>query len=64
MVTVSTAIGATHVEAYDMSGTLVHRQRVNGLATTLDVRHWPTGTYLLRIHTPQGTAVKKLVVRR
>ena len=61
---VVSSFGMSMVEAYDMSGTLVHRQKADGLATTLDVRHWPTGTYLLRIHTPQGTAVKKLVVRR
>ena len=61
---VVSSFGMSMVEAYDMSGTLVHRQKADGLATTLDVRHWPTGTYLLRIHTPQGTAVKKLVVRK
>ena len=61
---VVSSFGISMVEAYDMGGTLVHRQKADGLATTLDVRHWPTGTYLLRIHTPQGTAVKKLVVRR
>ena len=61
---VVSSFGMSMVEAYDMSGTLVHRQKADGLATTLDVRRWPTGTYLLRIHTPQGTAVKKLVVRR
>ena len=61
---VVSSFGMSMVEAYDMSGTLVHRQKADGLATTLDVRHWPTGTYLLRIHTPQGTATKKLVVRR
>ena len=61
---VVSSFGMSMVEAYDMSGTLVHRQKADGLAITLDVRHWPTGTYLLRIHTPQGTAVKKLVVRR
>ena len=61
---VVSSFGMSMVEAYDMSGTLVHRQKADVLATTLDVRHWPTGTYLLRIHTPQGTATKKLVVRR
>ena len=61
---VVSSFGMSMVEAYDMSGAIVHRQKADGLATTLDVRHWPTGTYLLRIHTPQGTAVKKLVVRR
>ena len=28
---------------------------------TLDVSSWPSGAYLLRIHTPQGIATKKLL---
>ncbi|MBR4229648.1 MAG: T9SS type A sorting domain-containing protein [Bacteroidales bacterium] len=33
------------------------------LTATIDVREWPSGTYLLRIHTPMGTSVKKLIVK-
>ena len=33
-------------------------------SVTLDVGNLPAGAYLLRIHTPQGVASKKLTVRR
>ncbi|MBR6291671.1 MAG: T9SS type A sorting domain-containing protein [Bacteroidales bacterium] len=54
------------VEAFNMAGEKVHTLRLPDapLTATLDVRRWPSGTYLLRIHTPQGIAVKKLVVRK
>ena len=62
---VVSSFGLTMVEAFNMAGEKVHTLRLPDapLTATLDVRRWPSGTYLLRIHTPQGTAVKKLVVR-
>ncbi len=61
---VVSSFGVTMVEAFNMAGEKVHTLRLpdTPLTATLDVRRWPSGTYLLRIHTPQGTAVKKLVV--
>ena len=61
---VVSSFGLTMVEAFNMAGEKVHTLRLPDapLTATLDVRRWPSGTYLLRIHTPQGTAVKKLVV--
>ena len=35
-----------------------------GMSTILDLTPYPDGTYLLRVHTPMGVAVKKLVVQR
>ena len=63
---VVSSFGLTMVEAFNMAGEKVHTLRLPDapLTATLDVRRWPSGTYLLRIHTPQGTAVKKLVVRK
>ena len=58
-VTIDSPLPTTLVEAYDEKGALM--TSVN--TSTLDVSQWPTGVYTLRIHTPQGTAVKKLVVR-
>ena len=62
---VVSSYGLTEVEVFNMAGEKVHTLRLPDapLTATLDVRRWPSGTYLLRIHTPQGTAVKKLVVR-
>ncbi len=64
MAKVVSSFGLTMVEAFNMAGEKVHTLRLPDapLTATLDVSHWPSGTYLLRIHTPQGTAVKKLVV--
>ena len=53
------------VELLDLDGRILLEQQPSGSSTTtLDTSTIPTGTYLLRIHTPQGTAVKKLVVRK
>ena len=53
------------VELLDLDGRILLEQQPSGTYnTTLDTSTIPTGTYLLLIHTPQGTAVKKLVVRR
>ena len=62
---VVSSFGLTMVEAFNMAGEKVHTLRLPDapLSATLDVRRWPSGTYLLRIHTPQGTAVKKLIVK-
>ena len=63
---VVSSFGISRIEAYNMAGERVHEQRVpdGSLSATLDLRRWPTGAYVLRIHTPQGIATKKLTVRR
>ena len=62
---VVSSFGMTLVEVYNMAGEKVHTLRLPDapLTATLDVGHWPSGAYILRIHTPQGVAVKKLAVR-
>ena len=61
---VVSSFGLTMVEAFNMAGERVCTLRLPDapLTATFDVSRWPTGTYLLRIHTPQGVAVKKLTV--
>ena len=63
---VVSSFGVKRVEAYNMAGEKVHDQRVpdGSLSATLDVRRWPAGAYILRIHTPRGVTAKKLTVRR
>ncbi len=61
---VTSSFGLALIEAYTTDGVLVHRQQADGLAATLDVSTWPSGTYMLRIDTGVGTVTKKLVVRR
>ena len=54
--------GVTLVEAYAENGACTYR--VESPAATIDVSRWTPGTYILRIHTPQGVATRKLVVAR
>jgi hypothetical protein len=61
--------GITKIEAYDLSGTLVatplsKQEGSRHLSFTFNTDTWPTGTYVLRIQTPMGPAVKKLTVAR
>ena len=61
---VVSSFGMSMVEVFDLNGSAVLKRRTEGLYTDIDVSHWPAGTYLVRIHTPQGIATKKLVVSR
>ena len=53
------------LEAFNAAGEKVHELRLPDmpLSATLDVSRWPSGTYILRLHTPQGVASKKLIVK-
>ncbi len=59
------SFGILRVEAFNTAGKRVFDFSLPGkrLSLTLDVSHWPQGAYLLRIHTPMGIAVKKLIKR-
>ena len=63
---VVSSLGLQRVEAYDLSGRKVDDVRVSdgSLSATLDVSQWPSGIYMLRIHTTQGTVSKRLSVTR
>ena len=61
---VVSSFGMSLVEVFDLNGAAVLTRRTEGLYTDIDVSRWPAGTYLVRIHTPQGVATKKLVVSR
>ena len=62
---VVSSFGLTLVEAFNAAGEKVHELRLPDapLTATLDVSRWPSGTYILRLHTPQGVASKKLIVK-
>ena len=60
---VLSSFGIERVDAYTGDGRCILSQEANGLQATLDVRGWASGTYLLRVATPMGTATKKLLVR-
>lgn len=43
-----------------LGGVIATLPQLHNNTFTLDVSSWPSGAYLLRIHTPQGIATKKL----
>ena len=51
------------VEIIDLHGTLQKQGSFNGPTATLDISQLPTGTYIVRVSTNNGTAYKKLVVK-
>ena len=56
--------GEATVIVVDMAGVEVYRREGVRLPLTLGTAAWPTGTYLVRLTTPQGMATKKLTVAR
>ena len=63
-VTVSAEATLLTLELRDLLGRTVLSQQPSANSTTVDVSTLPAGTYILRLHTPQGVATKKLVVSR
>lgn len=63
---VVSSVGMGRVEVFNPAGERVYNVRIPdvSLSTTLDVSRWPAGAYILRIHTPQGIATKKLIVQK
>ena len=62
-VTVASSFRIGEVEVYTLEGRRIIASRVDGISTTLDISQLPTGTYIVRITTNNGTAYKKLVVK-
>ena len=60
---VVSSFGLTRVEAYAADGRKVLDCKVEGFAYTIDIAAWPSGTYMLRVHTPMGVVGRRLVVR-
>ncbi len=62
-VTVASSFRIGDVEVYTLDGRRILASRVDGISTTLDISSLPTGTYIVRVSTNNGTAYKKLVVK-
>ena len=62
-VTVASSFRIGDVEVYTLEGRRILASRVDGISTTLDISSLPTGTYIVRIATNNGTAYKKLIVK-
>ncbi len=62
-VTVASSFSMSRVELFALDGTRLLSQPTQGIMTQIDLTPFPKGTYMLRITTPAGTAIKKLVRR-
>ena len=62
-VTVSATLPIKHVEVYDLAGRMVETHQPSGTTLQLDLKTYPTGTYLVKVTTTNGTTTKKLMVR-
>ena len=61
-VTVLSSYRLSRVVVYDLRGHVVLEHDDAGLATTFDVSTLSRGIYVVAIHTPAGTATKRLIV--
>ena len=51
-----------NIEIFDISGKLVAGKKVNTFEDTMDISNLPSGSYIVKIHTPKGIADKKLII--
>ena len=61
-VTVYSSFQLTALEAYDLRGNKVLDTKASGASATIDIADWPSGMYIVIVHTPAGNVAKKLVV--
>lgn len=61
-VVVMSSYGIKSIEVYDIRGERVIEQDGNGTSTGFNVSKWPKGAYVVLVHTPMGTAAKRLLV--
>ncbi|MCR4658690.1 MAG: T9SS type A sorting domain-containing protein [Bacteroidales bacterium] len=63
-VSIDSPVPMALVEAYDEKGACILRQELNTQHSSLNTKTWSSGAYVLRIHTQQGVATKRLTVMR
>ncbi|MCF8372297.1 MAG: T9SS type A sorting domain-containing protein [Bacteroidales bacterium] len=64
LLTVNTGIPIDNIEIYNLSGVLVHKEKINAKSATLDVSALPPVHYLLRAIGKDEVWVEKFVVIR
>lgn len=62
-VSVVSSLRLERVVIYDLDGRRVAEQEATGISAVVDISHLASGTYIAALHTPNGIATKKLVVR-
>ena len=54
----------SHVEIYDNEGrVLQNRDTYDASHVTLDLSYYPSGIYYIRVHTPNGITIQKVIKR-
>lgn len=49
------------LEISELSGRIIHSQKLQNKQTTLLVKEWPAGIYILRVQNQNGSTIKKLI---
>ena len=62
VLTLAEAAEGAELTLCDLGGRELRREQVTGTTHSLDVSALPTGVYLLKLTTPQGVAIRRLLV--
>lgn len=62
LVTIFSSFSIRKVEVYTLKGVKVKEEDVKAASTKMDVSDLSKGTYLVKVYTPKGVAIKKMVV--
>ncbi|MBR5082850.1 MAG: T9SS type A sorting domain-containing protein [Bacteroidales bacterium] len=52
---IRTALQNAHLEIYDLSGKLIHNQRITDNITSINAESWPSGTYIWMVYAGVST---------
>ncbi len=62
-VTVYSSFYINRIEAHSLQGVKTMDIPASGISASFDVKDWPSGVYVITIHTQGGNVTKKLVVQ-
>ncbi len=62
-VTVYSSFNISRIEAHSLQGVKTMDIPASGISASFDVKDWPSGVYVITIHTQGGNVTKKLVVQ-
>ena len=63
-VQVMSSLGINSVDVYNLQGLLMAEAKADSITVSISTRNWPTGTYIVVVHTPAGSFSKRLVVKK
>lgn len=62
IVNIFSSFAMSKIEVFSLNGVKVKEEAASGIATEIDVSLLPKGTYIVKVHTSWGIAMKKLIV--